>query len=88
MKEMAFNPFRSMTEAQLLAAREKILEELLSGSQLQSSSAGDVSMSNIIQEGPYARLAKVNKALHLLDPDAYPLEDVPVTRAVAVVGNF
>ncbi len=85
---MAFNPLKGWTEAELLVERRKIQEEILAGSQLQSSSAGDVSTSSIIQEGPYRRLGMVNKALHLLDPDAYPLEDVPVTRAVAVVGNF
>ena len=57
------------------------------GSQLQSASAGDVQSSRIITEGAYGRLAKVQRALWLLDPDTYPITSIPPTRSVAVMGS-
>jgi len=83
---VAFNPFVGLTEAELLAARRSIQTEMLSGSQLQSSSAGDVQASSIIQMGPFARFALVQRALWELDPETYPLTSVPPTRSVAVMG--
>ena len=83
---MAFNPFVGLTEAELLAARRSIQTEMLSGSQLQSSSAGDVQASSIIQMGPFQRFVLVQKALFALNPDLYPLSQIPPTRSVAVMG--
>jgi len=84
---VAFNPYLRKTEAELLAIEFKIQDEIAAGSQLQSSSAGDVQASSIITEGAYSRLAKVRLALWRLNPDAYPLTEVPQTRSVAVMGS-
>lgn len=84
---MAFNVFTGKTVAELLAIRSKIQDEIAAGSQLQSSSAGDVQASSIITEGAYGRLAKVQRALWLLDPVTYPLTSLPPTRSVAVMGS-
>ena len=81
------NILAGWSEDDLLAERRKIQEELLAGSQLQSSSAGDVSQSRIIQSGAMKRLSMVNRALWLINPDTYPLTDVVSTRAVAVMGG-
>jgi len=83
---VAFNPFVGLTEAELLAARRSIQTEMLSGSQLQSSSAGDVQASSIIQMGPFQRFVLVQKALFAINPDLYPLSQIPPTRSVAVMG--
>lgn len=83
---MAFNPFVGKTVAELLEIRSKIQDEIATGSQLQSASAGDVQSSRIIQIGPMERLRMVQLALYRLNPDAYPLSDVPQRRAVAVMG--
>ena len=83
---MAFNVFTGKTVAELLAIRSKIQDEIATGSQLQSSSAGDVQASSIIQMGPFARFALVQRALWELDPYTYPLTSVPPTRSVAVMG--
>lgn len=83
---MAFNPFVGKTVAQLLEIRSKIQDEIASGSQLQSASAGDVQSSRIIQTGPYERFRLVQLALYRLDPDTYPLSEVPARRSVAVMG--
>ena len=85
-KGVAFNPFVGLTEAELLAARRSIQTEMLSGSQLQSSSAGDVQASSIIQMGPFQRFALIQRALFALNPDLYPLSQIPPTRSVAVMG--
>ena len=84
---MAFNPFGGKTVAELLAIRSKIQDEIATGSQLQSASAGDVQSSRIITEGAYGRLAKVQRALWLLDPTTYPITSIPPTRSVAVMGS-
>lgn len=84
---MAFNVFTGKTEAELLAIRSKIQDEIAAGSQLQSSSAGDVQASSIIQMGPFARFALVQKALWQINPDLYPLTSIPSTRSVAVMGS-
>lgn len=84
---MAFNPFAGKTVAELLVIRSKIQDEIATGSQLQSASAGDVQSSHIITEGAYGRLAKVQRALWLLNPDAYPITEIPPTRSVAVMGR-
>lgn len=85
-KGVAFNPFVGLTEAELLAARRSIQTEMLSGSQLQSSSAGDVQASSIIQMGPFQRFALIQRALFAINPDLYPLSQIPPTRSVAVMG--
>jgi hypothetical protein len=84
---VAFNPFAGKTVAELLVIRSKIQDEIATGSQLQSASAGDVQSSRIITEGAYGRLAKVQRALWLLNPDAYPITEIPPTRSVAVMGR-
>lgn len=85
-KGVAFNPFVGLTEAELLAARRSIQTEMLSGSQLQSSSAGDVQASSIIQMGPFQRFTLIQRALFAINPDLYPLSQIPPTRSVAVMG--
>lgn len=84
---MAFNPFAGKTVAELLVIRSKIQDEIATGSQLQSASAGDVQSSHIITEGAYGRLVKVQRALWLLNPDAYPITEIPPTRSVAIMGS-
>ena len=84
---MAFNVFTGKTEAELLAIRSKIQDEIAAGSQLQSSSAGDVQASSIIQMGPFQRFALVQKALWQINPDLYPLTSIPPSRSVAVMGS-
>lgn len=84
---MAFNVFTGKTEAELLAIRSKIQDEIAAGSQLQSSSAGDVQASSIIQMGPFQRFALVQKALWAINPDLYPLTSIPPSRSVAVMGS-
>jgi len=84
---VAFNVFTGKTEAELLAIRSKIQDEIAAGSQLQSSSAGDVQASSIIQMGPFARFALVQKALWQINHDLYPLTSIPPTRSVAVMGS-
>ena len=84
---MAFNVFTGKTEAELLAIRSNIQDEIAAGSQLQSSSAGDVQASSIIQMGPFARFALVQKALWAINPDKYPLTSIPPSRSVAVMGS-
>lgn len=73
--------------ADLLAEKRKVQEELLAGSQLQSSSAGDVSQSRIIQAGAMKRLNLINRALWAIDPDTYPLTDIAPTKSRAVIGR-
>ncbi len=81
------NPLAGWSAEDLVAERRKIQEELLAGSQLQSSSAGDVSQARIIQAGAMKRLNMVNRALWLIDPVTYPFTDIAPTRAVAVMGR-
>jgi len=76
-----------MTEAQLLAARDACLAELVAGSQLQSATAGDVSSARIITHGADGRLRKILIALHCVDPDKYGIEDIAPSRSVAVMGG-
>lgn len=84
---MAFNPFTGWSEAELLAKRREIQEEIAAGGAVVSASAGDVNSQTQTQLGAMTRLALVMRALHKLDPDAYPLTDLPRTRSVAIMGG-
>lgn len=84
---MAFNPFTGWTEAELLTQRRAIQEEIAAGGSIVSASAGDVNSQRQTQLGAITRLSLVMRALHALDPDAYPLTDLPRTRSVAVMGQ-
>jgi alkyl hydroperoxide reductase subunit AhpC len=84
---MAFNPFIGWTEAELLAERRKIQEEIASGGSVTSASAGDVTTQVQTQFGAMTRLGLVMRALHIIDRDNYPLTDLPRNRTVAVMGT-
>lgn len=84
---MAFNPFVGWTESELLTERRKIQEEIAAGGPIVSAGAGDVNSSRQTQFGAIQRLGLIMRALHILDPDTYPLTDLPRTRSVAVMGN-
>lgn len=84
---MAFNPFTGWTEAQLLTQRTAIQEEIAAGGSIVSASAGDVNSQRQTQLGAITRLSLVMRALHALDPDTYPLTDLPRTRSVAIMGQ-
>jgi hypothetical protein len=81
------NPYPGKTEAQLLAALDACVSELLSGSQLESATAGDVSSARRVTHGADDRKRKILIALHCLDPDKYGTDDIPPSRSVAVMGG-
>jgi hypothetical protein len=45
-----------------------------------------VQASSIIQMGPFQRFALIQRALFAINPDLYPLSQIPPTRSVAVMG--
>ncbi len=81
------NPFVGWTEDELLAQRRKIQLEIADGGMLTQSSEGDVSASVLVTSGPVARLRMVMLALYRINPDAYPMADIPKTRSVAIMGQ-
>lgn len=81
------NPFVGWTETELLAQRRKIQEEIAAGGMLTQSSEGDVSASIMVTSGPVARLRMVMLALYKLNPDRYPMADIPKNRSVAIMGQ-
>ena len=84
---MAFNPFIGWTEAELLAQRRAIQEEIASGGVVTSAGAGDVSSQIQTQIEATTRLAMVMRALHIINATTYPLTDLPRTRSVAITGG-
>jgi hypothetical protein len=81
------NPFIGWTEAELLAQRRRIQEEIAAGGMITQSSEGDVSASVMVTSGPMIRLRMVMLALYKLNPDRYPMADIPKTRSVAIMGQ-
>lgn len=81
------NPFIGWTEAELLAQRRRIQEELANGGMVTQSSEGDVSASVLVTGGPMIRLRMIMQALYRLNPDRYPMSDIPKTRSVAIMGQ-
>lgn len=81
------NPFVGWTESELLAQRRKIQQEIADGGMITQSSEGDVSASVLVTSGPVARLRMVMLALYRINPDAYPMADIPKTRSVAIMGQ-
>lgn len=71
----------------MLAQRRKIQLEIADGGMLTQSSEGDVSASVLVTSGPVARLRMVMLALYRINPDAYPMADIPKTRSVAIMGQ-
>lgn len=84
---MGLNPFDGWTEAELLAKRREIQDELSDGGAIIQSSAGDVSATRQTQAGSMHRLNMIQRALYLLNPDRYPLSSIGKTRSVAVMGQ-
>lgn len=71
----------------MLAQRRKIQQEIADGGMITQSSEGDVSASVLVTSGPVARLRMVMLALYRINPDAYPMADIPKTRSVAIMGQ-
>lgn len=75
------------TESELLALRRKIQEENAAGGMVTQSSEGDVSATMMVTKGPPERLREVMLALRKINPDRYPMADIPKTRSVAIIGQ-
>ena len=84
---MAFNPFIGWSESELTTLLRTLQEEWAAGGVITSAGSGDVSSQHQVQASIRVRMNDVLRALHRLNPDAYPLTDLPRNRTVAVMGE-
>ena len=73
---MASNPFIGLDRATLEKARLQAQKELLSGMSAISGGIEGVQFGNIMTIGPKVRLDMILAALHVIDPVAYPINDI------------
>jgi hypothetical protein len=76
---MAFNPFVGWTEAELLAERRKVQQEMIDGGALTSGGAGGTSFSRAPQYSAQTRLNWIQQSLNVINPTTYPLADMMPT---------
>jgi len=70
---MAINYFQDYTEAELLAMRREVSEEIRSGGQLTNSADGEISASMEPQIAAQTRYSLIQQALTAIDPVTYPI---------------
>lgn len=76
---MAFNAFVGWTEAELLAERRNVQNEIAEGGALTGGGAGGTSFSRAPQYSAMVRINLIQKALNVINPTTYPLADMMPT---------
>lgn len=75
-KAMAFNPFIGWTQAELELELRRAQDDFAAGASVSSSSAGDTTGSYRGELSAKRRIELILKALYLLDPATYPLDQI------------
>lgn len=78
------NPFRGLSEAELLAIKAEALEQVTKGSVMVSGGAAGKSMGRQVTMGPEERLKYAMQELRRLDPDTY---GTIATRTSGIIGG-
>jgi hypothetical protein len=76
---MAYNPFAGWTEAELLAARREVQNEMMQGGALTSGGAGGTSFGRAPQFSAKAREYWIRISLNAINPTLYPLSGLQPT---------
>ena len=81
---MALNYFLGWAKKDLEAALRLAQEDLAAGKDTTSAGAGDAHVSSKIEMTPQARIEMILKALNVLDPETYPIDQITAIRQARV----
>ena len=81
---MAFNPFIGMLQADLETALAAAQQDLLAGKSTIAAQSGSVGVKSQIAISPQRRVELILRALNLLNPGEYPIDQTVITDNVRV----
>ena len=81
---MAFNPFIGMVQTDLETALQSAQADLLAGKSTIAAQSGSVGIKSQIAISPQRRVELILRALNLLAPLQYPIDQVVITDNVRI----
>lgn len=85
---MAFNPFIGQQQSDLEAALKLAQADLMAGRATIRAKSGDIMLDSQVDTSLQERIRLILKALNLLDPATYPIDQISMaTQTRAVFGD-
>lgn len=84
---MAFNPYLGRSQDQLEADLAKAQADLAAGKQVIRADVPGISVYNQVEITILERIRQILRALNVLAPSQYPLDQITPTRATRAIFN-